>query len=447
MSIANGFINSTIICNEKKEVDLDALNLLAFNKLSAFCSCSYKNEKKHHHFIYNITDMLPLVRLQAGLSFENVVDILSAVLNMFEQLDQNRLSLSNVKQSREYIFKADDGYKFVYLPVSNKVYVSKKDFLLKLIAVIHHKDIRLTQLVKELRHIKNEEQALKHTLNFVSCYDFSGYGTDAETSLLSEEGATTLLNMKAVAAALDEVYEVNKHEPDDYSSADETTLLNAPLKEPEEDEGETTILNLKEEAYELSSSDETTLLSEPLEERYDDSEGETTLLNMPSEQEDNIEAVSEMGQTTILSRTELENSILTVKTKETAFVADESSEYETTLLSAKEEVHNKEIESKDFLYLIRKSSGGKITVDVTPFTIGNDDTNMDYVLEADSVSRHHATIIYEDGNYLVVDNDSTNGTTVEGIKLQPGEKAVLGNGYTVIFGNEVFVAYIERGNC
>lgn len=43
-----------------------------------------------------------------------------------------------------------------------------------------------------------------------------------------------------------------------------------------------------------------------------------------------------------------------------------------------------------------------------------------------------------------MDNNSTNGTTIEGIKLQPGEKGEIGNGYIILLGNESFQAHIER---
>ena len=109
MSLNNGFINSTIICNEKKEVDLDALNFLASGEVVQLCHCAYKNENKHHHFIYDTNDLIPLTQLQAGLSFENVIDILSSTVDMIQTLTDNNLLLDNVKNAEEYIFKSDDG--------------------------------------------------------------------------------------------------------------------------------------------------------------------------------------------------------------------------------------------------------------------------------------------------------------------------------------------------
>lgn len=378
MSLHNGFINSTIICNEKKDVDLDALNLLASAEYSQLCHCAYKNENKHHHFIYDTNDLISLTQLQAGLSFENVVDILSSVSGLLNVLADNNLVIDNVKNAKEYIFKSDEGYKFVYIPIVHKAHISVRDYVIKLLSVIHHKDVRLTQFVKELRKKKENDQALAFLTVFVSSYEnHYDYSEDA-TSLLSDEGAPSLLD----------------------------------------DEGATSLLSVNCN----NSEEDTSLLSD---------EGETTVLS----------------QSNYLSDYETVNAG-TGSARLTEFFHDESGEYETTVLTSQPIVENqpvnREIESEYYLYIIRNLNGEKITIDVTPFTIGKDSSNMDFVLNNDSVSRHHATIIYENGDYFIMDNNSTNGTTIEGIKLQPGEKGEIGNGYIISLGNESFQAHIER---
>ena len=378
MSLNNGFINSTIICNEKKDVDLDALNLLASAEYSQLCHCAYKNENKHHHFIYDTNELLPLTQLQAGLSFENVVDILSAASDLLNVLAENNLVIDNIKNAKEYIFKSDEGYKFIYIPIVHKPHISVKDYIIKLLSVIHHKDVRLTKFIKELRKKKENEQALAYITAFVSSYESHyDYSEDA-TSLLSDEGATSLLD----------------------------------------DEGATSLLNVPPN----SSEADTSLLSD---------EGETTVLSQ-SNYSDNCDTINTGSGSARL----------------TEFFHDESGEYETTVLTSQPIVQNnpinREIESEYYLYIIRNLNGEKITIDVTPFTIGKDSSNMDFVLNNDSVSRHHATIIYENGDYFIMDNNSTNGTTIEGIKLQPGEKGEIGNGYIISLGNESFQAHIER---
>ncbi len=369
MSLNSGFINSTIICNEKKDVDLDALNFLASGEAAALCQCAYKNESKHHHFIYDTDELMPLTQLQAGISFENVIDILSSAAEMIQVLNENNLLLDNVKNAREYVFKADTGYRFVYIPIVQKPRLSIKDYLIKLVSVIHHKDVRLSQFIKELRKMKDNERVLAYLNAFVasynSQYDYSG----EETSLLSDENATSLLGVSA------------------NGSENDTSLLS--------DDGETTVLSRA---------------------NYTD---ESSVVN------------TGFGSARL-----------------TEYFQDESGEYETTVLTSQpvfqNQLVNLEIESEYCLYLTRNSNGEKITIDVTPFTIGKDSTNMDFVLNNDSVSRHHATIIYEDGAYFIMDNNSTNGTMIEGIKLQADEKGEIGNGYIISLGNESFQAHIER---
>lgn len=377
MSLNNGFINSTIICNEKKEVDLDALNLLAAEKLFPFCRCTYKNEKKHHHFIYDTKDLVSLTRLQAGLSSEDVIDILSSVSDLLKMLAENNLIIDNVKNANEYIFRADDGYKFIYIPLIRKEHISVKEYLIKLLSVIHHKDVRINQFVKELRKKNENEQACEFLAKFVSSYKNRYDFSEDETSLLSDEGETTLLENEGVPP-LPDVDRGNSEKADSILS----------------DEGETTVLAETDNSADYDIMDDD----------YAD----------PTE-----------------------------------FFSDESGEYETTVLTSRPVVQmqsvSRDIESKYCLCLIRNRNGEKISVDVTPFTIGKDSSNMDFVLNNDSVSRHHATIIYENGDYFIMDNNSTNGTTIEGIKIQPGEKGEIGNGYIISLGNESFQAHIERG--
>ncbi len=368
-----GFINSTIICNEKKQVDLDALNYIASGTLKELCACSYKNEKGHHHFIYETDGYFSLNQLQAGLTFENVIDLLSAALDLINSLQEYSLNLGSVKNAKEYIFKTDDSFKFVFIPISTKHTVHIKDFILKLISLTHFKDVRLSSLGKELRKKKNDE-IVAYLTAFVSSYE-SNYGfSETETSLLDSDIETSLLG--------DELG---------------TTLLNKNV-----------------------SDDETSLLS---------NEEGTTLLS-----KDNDNSGGEV------------NTVDSIKI--TAYIEDESAEYETTVLSATPNnvVVNAPsvIESTHYLYLIRSLNGERINIDVTPFTIGKDSYNMDFVLNNDSVSRHHATILYEDGSYYIMDNNSTNGTMIEGVRLTPEEKGEIGNGYLISLGSESFQAHIER---
>ena len=61
-----------------------------------------------------------------------------------------------------------------------------------------------------------------------------------------------------------------------------------------------------------------------------------------------------------------------------------------------------------------------------------------------AVSRNHANIIYEAGEYYIVDNDSTNHTYVNGNMIMPSEKYMLNDGDNIVLANEAFVFNYKR---
>lgn len=93
-------------------------------------------------------------------------------------------------------------------------------------------------------------------------------------------------------------------------------------------------------------------------------------------------------------------------------------------------------------YLTVTSSNTRIEVDRIPFTIGSSADNS-YVLDNNSVSRHHILISYDNGNYWLSDLGSKNGTFYEGVALEPNcpEKMYSGDLFTL--GNEILQIYIE----
>lgn len=365
----DGFMNNSIItCSGNKEVDLDALNLLASGTNSNLCSCTYKEEKGHHNFSYATNRLIPLSQLYASFSFEDALALLSAAASIIVALKSDNLILDNFKITKEYVLKSDESYQFIYIPIIRKEHMSIKDFIIKLISVMRIKDQRINQLVKTLKKLKNDEQVIGHLNQFLSSFFIHNH------QVVDADDATTLLN-NAVAEA------------------------NIPYPEAE-----------------------TSLLS---------AEGETTVLSKSS-----------------YTDAQPSDGVVYSYERVTEFYQDVSAEYETTVLTSQPVFTQSgsilNMDCEYLMFLIRNLTGEKIPIEVTPFTIGKERSNMDYVLENDSVSRHHATILYEDGRYYIMDNRSTNGTVIEGIQLQPYEKAELENGYIISIGNESFQTLLER---
>lgn len=163
----------------------------------------------------------------------------------------------------------------------------------------------------------------------------------------------------------------------------------------------------------------------------DEQEGETTFLS----QTETIEQEEEEGETTVLTQ------------HTTEFLPNISAECETTFLS-ETPFHKEPIEietGEEYnLFLLRVGTGEEIHISKSNYSIGKDIQTMDYVLGNQSVSRNHATIYIEDNRFYLTDNGSTNGTTIEGIRVQAGERAELSDGDIISLGNEVFQVLLER---
>lgn len=58
-----------------------------------------------------------------------------------------------------------------------------------------------------------------------------------------------------------------------------------------------------------------------------------------------------------------------------------------------------------------------------PLLVGRDEGVANLVIKDDFISRTHAAIVQEDGQYFLQDLNSKNGTYLNGERLEPGEKS------------------------
>lgn len=85
----------------------------------------------------------------------------------------------------------------------------------------------------------------------------------------------------------------------------------------------------------------------------------------------------------------------------------------------------------------------KVSVSKFPFRIGKMDGVTDYRIFNNRVSRKHADIVKEQGKYYIVDLASTNGTYLNGRRLQPGVKETLDDGFVIDFADARFKIHID----
>lgn len=88
--------------------------------------------------------------------------------------------------------------------------------------------------------------------------------------------------------------------------------------------------------------------------------------------------------------------------------------------------------------LIRRRTGEVIYVEQFPFTIGRDETALYQINDNETVSNIHCYIVCMSGEYNVFDNNSTNGTYIDGYKIPEASSFPLQNGQLLMISNEIF---------
>ena len=102
---------------------------------------------------------------------------------------------------------------------------------------------------------------------------------------------------------------------------------------------------------------------------------------------------------------------------------------ETTLLSETNQI---------MAVLVKTKTGEKITIGKREFKIGKERSKVDYCITNNSVSRVHAIITFENGEYYIKDNNSTNYTYLNGEAISGSQKMKLSNGDRIKFSDEEF---------
>ncbi len=94
-------------------------------------------------------------------------------------------------------------------------------------------------------------------------------------------------------------------------------------------------------------------------------------------------------------------------------------------------------------YLIRKKNNEKILLSKELFKVGKERSFVDYCIsDNNAVSRSHANIVCKNGEYFVVDMNSTNHTYINGMILTPQMECKIKNGDVITFGNEDFTFHM-----
>lgn len=91
-------------------------------------------------------------------------------------------------------------------------------------------------------------------------------------------------------------------------------------------------------------------------------------------------------------------------------------------------------------FLIRADTGEQIQLNCSPYLIGREIGAVSYCMaESPRVSRRHAVFQMENGQWNIIDRNSTNHTYLNDRLLDPGVSCPLRDGDQIRLGTERFV--------
>lgn len=98
-----------------------------------------------------------------------------------------------------------------------------------------------------------------------------------------------------------------------------------------------------------------------------------------------------------------------------------------------------------FPFIIRKKTMEKIEIKKESFIIGKSSQGCDYCIRDNSaISRTHVKISIKNGEIYISDQKSTNGTYLNGKRLEPYKEVLLETGSTILLGDEGFEFFLKE---
>ena len=96
-------------------------------------------------------------------------------------------------------------------------------------------------------------------------------------------------------------------------------------------------------------------------------------------------------------------------------------------------------------YLIRRKDNAHITLCIPRLRIGRNLREVDYVIRDNSaIGRHHADIVFHDGEYFIIDLNSTNHVYVNGTMIPQNQEIHLQNQSTIRLADEEFTFFTKE---
>lgn len=428
-------------------LNLDELNMLAFRTLPCLAACTYEKQGKKSYLNYMANRAASVAAVAKVIHPEQFLQLLEALAYLLSLTDSGKLRLQNIVAEPEYVFFGPRYIEFLYLPLEKQKATTQKKLL--------------TAILKKCKGPVAEAflPRLKAAGEFGLVPLLYAYVEQARRPQVQppvapppqapaeEEGATTVLSRQPVPEEPIHTQNPVSWQIPSQPVIEEVPAVQSPMNwqipaQPEaaEEEGATTVLSRQPAAEEPIHTQNPVSWQIPAQSAPAEEEGETTVLSRHPVVEELPPVRNPLSwQIPSQGRNTWQPPVQPVPEPEYE---------ETTVLSRQAPIPAappKGGPKRRGSYLLRCNTGEKIPFLDDHLVLGKDSANGSYrIANNNSISGRHAAIVYENGNWYLMDMFSTNGSFIEGVRVQPGMKTELYSGVMISLGTEVFQVFLEE---
>ncbi len=369
-----------------EEINIRELELFNRKLIRGFMRPNWQGGRK---IVYTSPDGVALKKyLERGISKNEFFLVFAQIIEVTKKIDRNGFNINNLVLNPNYIFvnEMTREVNFLYQPfISQNVSVNIFSFLYD---VIYMSVFKLEEDTKFLNELMNYLKGMQ----FFSSLNIENY----------------------ILKTYPQVYkQIIREKPGQSQNLREREWTNnsSSLRNVESDEEGTMMLEEESDATALLEEDGTALLYE------EDNEEGTALL------------FEENNDTALLD----DNADLLMEDDEgTAVLIEDEG---TALLNN---------QGERYPYLIRMFNYEHIDLNKPVFRIGKEKSYVDYfVMNNNKVSRLHSDIITDGNRYFIKDNNSTNGTFVNGEIIERNSEVEIFDLDCIRLANEEFEFHVE----
>ncbi|MCI9662590.1 MAG: FHA domain-containing protein [Lachnospiraceae bacterium] len=430
-------------------IDTFAMNMMTHNRIGNIVPTQIVqiNEKRQAQF--NITGLMKInSRMSVVRPKKEVLMVFNSILNAFEEADAYMLDMDHLLLDWDHIYMDREGNSLLlYLPFDHGFVRDKMDFLQEAVSRIQpdfqEKDPYLFDILNAfsrgaVQKLSDFRELIKKSAGPVP--DESGKEvraaqaeTPPESRSLESPRREDMSAPKAPLKTPDQtpVPVPEKKRQGSPSAASRIPVINIPGREPG--------------AKPKSEEQEKPAVPKPPKKAKAEKKGFLSSFAVPKKQKENKLSVAVPKSTEIPENRQAAEPDASGRGRDDMYESYES----TVLMEEPAQRRDSEPEGTVLLEeegtvwqisarLVRRQGGFTYRIDRDRITVGSGMSADIRIEDNHAVSRSHALIQYVNGEFYIEDNQSKNGSFLDGKRLQPGARELLSDGMVVRLANEEF---------